>query len=905
MNLSKQKNYLFCAAEELKAVSAVLQKNNSLITDDNKLLSFTRYPFMTGVNLSNEVKEHIRKKMSEKTRDTGSLLLSLVSVVSTSTNMRHHILSVELFKEEVGSFYVNYDFLLNYLKFGRYTLNSLTSTSNLDKVIHEMISDIKNRTSVSMGGYESVMSNSATGLELSINKLRSVIASAYSGHFRVDDDYYLFNTDNIRFKFSSDYMNVDNHYYSGSKLLYNFYQAVDDRENNKLKDQNVLIQYQPRNLFSKAQEQAFSTMSKAVNVVIGAGGSGKTFMAKIVAERALELNAILLSHLSAENVENKNIAPLLYTTYSKGSLEQFLRYCTNGEIMGRHNFTSLIYRRSVNVLEDRAGHLNEGFDMNRFKRIEEELRGISINQLHHNLNEQMDYIKDVSTYLEYCFMAKDLPVVEKYEEDVRKKQVPIGFWEEIKIKLGISPEPTIKVNQSIVSELFNTGKFFPSEFPSKNVSKVIDIIENRYKRNHSLAEKKFADLYAKSNSTAPTPAGFSGIDYLNSKIQMEDIIFYLKYYPAVQNTNKQQLYKQLINEMKEAIRSNKAINFYKKVQLSNGKTSQQPDLQKISLFTELFPLSADLVTNVTDLDIFFDKIIADEAVLIPGIFTTILMSKTNNLIAMGDINQLELELNLQSDLADKLRGIYSSNEITSYPLSISETSSKQLSLFSHAKRFIDENYSLKVLVDNYRCRREIFKMSQLIQDKYNEYITKYKAINNITGENFIKFFNEDINIYRYGDTDEISSPFLFINNGSRRYEHIEKIIDDNGVDVENVFIIVPYKDQIATVKSMLKNKEIVVDTLENLQGRDAEIVVYDSFIDSSMDENYKALTMQKFNLIITRARNLFIFMGSRKICYDIDLKDRQDEPSLIIQRFFREKHDEIFINELSIDIEEE
>ena len=87
---------------------------------------------------------------------------------------------------------------------------------------------------------------------------------------------------------------------------------------------------------------------------------------------------------------------------------------------------------------------------------------------------------------------------------------------------------------------------------------------------------------------------------------------------------------------------------------------------------------------------------------------------------------------------------------------------------------------------------------------------------------------------------------------------------------------------------MLSNKEIVVDTLENLQGRDAQIVIYDSFIDENIGDEYKELTFQKFNLTVTRARNLFIFIGSYKTCFNLNISDRSDDASRIINKVFRE-----------------
>ena len=98
---------------------------------------------------------------------------------------------------------------------------------------------------------------------------------------------------------------------------------------------------------------------------------------------------------------------------------------------------------------------------------------------------------------------------------------------------------------------------------------------------------------------------------------------------------------------------------------------------------------------------------------------------------------------------------------------------------------------------------------------------------------------------------------------------------------------------------MLKNKEITVDVLENLQGRDAEVVIYDSFIERNISDEYRELTIQKFNLTVTRAKNLFIFIGDFQTCWKLNLSDRSDEATEIIRKFFREKT--VPVSLLSID----
>ena len=268
MELNQHKSYLFNGMEELKKVSSFLQKNNSQISDRNKLLSFSKYPFMTGFSLSSEIKEKIRKKINDRTKDSGSLMLSLISVVDGVSNTRHHIVSVELINEEVIGFYVNYSFLSNYMRVPRMSLNEVTRFSSIERVISNLTTELAKKNQ----SYSPSEVNDSVGLDTACERLKRTINAVYNGTFLSDSEFFLFTIDDIRFKFASDYMSVDNHYYSGSTLLYNFNRGVYERGsaiNNQnpdvatIKNQKALTKYTHDAIFSQSQKNAFMQMNNA------------------------------------------------------------------------------------------------------------------------------------------------------------------------------------------------------------------------------------------------------------------------------------------------------------------------------------------------------------------------------------------------------------------------------------------------------------------------------------------------------------------------------------------------------------------------------------------------------------------------------------------------------------------
>ena len=888
MKIGDFKTYLFNASQELSLISSVLQKNNSIIEEKNKILPISKYPFIDGLTLSGDIKDGVKKKFSNKARDTKSILLSLISVVDVSTNKRHHILSAELEGETVRSFFINYDFLARHCRLSRVFLANISKLNSINRVIVSLTDEIRahvNNVSVNRNQV-----SEQSDLELAIEKLKNMIDCAYSPSYKIDHEYFLFSVDNIRFRFVSDYLKSTNRYLSGSRLAFNFYDSVYNRDPKKVRDQFSLVKYQPAKTFSDSQNHAFNTMDRAINLVIGAGGAGKTYMAKILAEMSLELNAILRAQGIDEGV------PFLYTTFSKGSLEQFLRYCSNGVMRNKYSFTSLIYTRDKNVIVGRKASLSSSCDKSRYQRVEQYLNKIDVSSIITSILNRNTTNRATTDYLDYVFATNEIEFVQKYMNFLNESYEEPSFFTKLCCSLGLKDEKKVFVPDEIINGLTNTGRAFPQAIVNSNIPSVVSVVKNKYLKNSNIYEKKFAELDADDERMNGNTT-YNGIEFgsEDTKVTLEDIIYYLEKFPSQQNISRQAEYKDLLDEIEKAIESNSPINFYKKVKLKNGKTGIQPDEYKARLFTELFPISADLVTNVTDLDIYFEKVVADEAVLIPGLFTPMLLEKANSIIAMGDINQLELELNLQGNLSDQVEAIHKNDpkvEVRdqmipmAYPLTYGDGG--QMSLFAHLKKMIDEDSALKILVDNYRCRKDIFDLTHIIEDKYKEYITRYKAINNISNDSFIKFFNSDDYVYTYGGVEKIASPFLFISDTPNKYRFVEQLLEENQVATESVFIIVPFKEHINTVKAMLTNKEIVVDTLENLQGRDAQIVIYDSFIDENIGDEYKELTFQKFNLTVTRARNLFIFIGSYKTCFNLNISDRSDDASRIINKVFRE-----------------
>lgn len=877
MNLSEQKTYLFNNKEELKLVSSVLQKTNSIIDESNTNHVINSYPFIDGLVLTKDVKERMAKSFSKKSRDTSSFLMSLVSVTHAKTGQKYHIISVELTEDEtIGNFYINYDFLKDNFKINSGIIGYLIREKNLENILYTLSTAIKR--DAQMFSNNTLSSKVEQGnLKYNIETLRSIIQQTYI-NYRVDDAYYIFNIDDVKFKFASDYISADNHYYSGSILLYNFQKDKFDKAD-RVDPFNSIIKYSVVDNVSKSQRNALADMNKSMQVVVGAGGSGKTYLCKIIAEKAIELNAILCANDAGVR------APLMYCTHSAGSLSQFLKYCSNNDLSsdGR-SFTSLIYSRNLQKVKDKMQIFNNNIDKSRILKVKDFLKKTEVFGLANRLKENNDSQTKMEEYLAYIFMSRDLDNVTNYVKFLEEHKQKPSIIESILLKLGLKEEPRIVVDRDIISSLYTTDKVFASNVLNSKVQKVIDTVNNVYLKNSDVGNRFFDKMYEEKMRDSSEPYIFEGIDYLNTDITLEDVIYFLNYYPATQR-EKYNDYMALLRELYECIESNKAISFYKVEKLKNGRTGLKFDKDKAALFYELFPITADLVTNTTDIDVFFERVLVDEAVLVPGIFTSLILAKTNNIIALGDINQLHLDLNLPENLFNQIEKLRSTDP-KPYQLTFGPDKT-QMSFYNHIKRSIDEDTGLKVLVDNYRCRREIFELSMKMLNEYKPYIQRYKKINSITGDDFARHFNDTQKYYKFRDEIEVYTPFMFINYTEKRYDLLMEFLNENAIPLDDVMIVVPGVEHIAKVKQKLVNKEITVDVLKNIQGRDASVVIYDSFINEIYNAEFTGLNLQEFNLIITRTKDLFVFMGNEYVLFDVNIDGRTDEASEVVKRFFR------------------
>ena len=100
-------------------------------------------------------------------------------------------------------------------------------------------------------------------------------------------------------------------------------------------------------------------------------------------------------------------------------------------------------------------------------------------------------------------------------------------------------------------------------------------------------------------------------------------------------------------------------------------------------------------------------------------------------------------------------------------------------------------------------------------------------------------------------------------------------------------IITPFKNEIPKIKTLI-GSGVQVDTIENVQGVEKRVIVFDWNVESVQDEAFKYINLRRFNLILLRAKELFITIADEKFAFTNSIEDKDDGSGYsIVKKFLR------------------
>ena len=854
-NIKEVKSSINKGVNEILDIGLAMERGSSTIKEDSIVTKFPNFPFDEAnqgdykIGLTKVAKDEILSKFPAGYKDGNSLLISLLSLKNNNKGVRNHIISLEIINNNIVGYFVNTSFLEEDLGLSVIFVDKLKNNSkyqSLKEVLNILIIMFLNK--VDSYYRERFMKDDYEEYSVykKIEMLKDMLNVIYSSKNEVDNMYYVFFTDDLNIKSTvyNYYKKQENCNYLNS-FLYRIYNDKYDGKN--LEVGKNLVKFEDVTLISNSQKNALKDINKQISVIIGQAGSGKTWLSSNVMKRFLYI--VALGRLNKIKINN------LYTTYSKYSMAQFLLYSDQ--------FKDLILTTDKEILKKRVNELNKTIDLDRFKKIENSLKKYNLNKLFEKYKEKEEIEYNFRNLYKKSITIDVLRMLNGYLKFLKDNNNPNSTMDKMLIKMGVKKDLPVNIPNELVRPLIANNINVPNQVFVDEIEELIIAIQKEYLVEQKNIEKSFENIKFENLN-----------DYteliLDMDIDFDDIVYYLKFEPIVNNSKLKEDY---IVSLQNLI-NNDNIN--------------------LDLISDLFPIFSGLTTEISEWNIQFRQIIVDEAVLVPGYFFPLIMSKGDNIITLGDINQLEMQQTFYPNVNVIIDKIYNSNGANSskfLKLSVKD-SYEQESFFGHIQNLFQHTIKPSILTDNFRTNKTIFDLSKDIMKGVNGYETYYEVYINKheleeNKESLTKHYSKTQSSFTYNNK-EFKTPFVFIDkNNGNRYQEILNLIEENKINKSDLMIITPFKNEIPKIKTLI-GSGVQVDTIENVQGVEKRVIVFDWNVESVQDEAFKYINLRRFNLILLRAKELFITIADEKFAFTNSIEDKDDGSGYsIVKKFLR------------------
>lgn len=275
-------------------------------------------------------------------------------------------------------------------------------------------------------------------------------------------------------------------------------------------------------------------------------------------------------------------------------------------------------------------------------------------------------------------------------------------------------------------------------------------------------------------------------------------------------------------------------------------------------FLRAFPIVC--CTNVSCLKLganepYFDICIMDEAGQCDVASSLIPISKSKHLLLVGDVNQLQPVITLDTSINNKLMDKYEIPEQYDY------CHNSIMNLMTH----VDEISTQILLSYHYRCGKKIADFS-----------------NN-------RYYNGDLNIITPLKDDQLE--YIKVKNdffGKERNSYLAEAraivnyVKENKLDENSVSIITPFRNQAALINEELSKNNIKVrcGTIHTVQGAENKNIIFSPAIGiKTAAKTYKWLANNKelINVAVTRAKDKFILAADEEALMSLSNKKIEDD----------------------------
>ena len=272
----------------------------------------------------------------------------------------------------------------------------------------------------------------------------------------------------------------------------------------------------------------------------------------------------------------------------------------------------------------------------------------------------------------------------------------------------------------------------------------------------------------------------------------------------------------------------------------------------------------------------FDLVIMDEAGQCNIATSLISIVRGNNLLLVGDTNQLQPVTVIEESLNESLMKKYQIKKEYDY------VHNSILSLMLRK----DNNSKNILLRYHYRCGKKIIGF-----------------VNNRFYENLLEPLNKNKGDLAYFDVENTYNP-AYRNSYIEEAKEIAKIIKEN--DYKDVGIITPFVNQACLINDYLKEfgiNDVKAGTIHTLQGSEKSVIIMSSAL--SLKTGKKTMDWIKnnhelINVGVTRAKDKFIFVGDKKA---IDLLSKNEKNDIKVLSDYVYENGEIVVPKCETNIQ--
>lgn len=934
IELQKLKFFMHLNINETIKLLDIIDNNNSEIEQEKIMVSLNEFPFIQNQNDKLEFSSNIKKDLSNILLNINSIdgvnpIISLISFQDKLNNKVNSLISLQILSNfEIGEIYINYS-LLKKINFNEYSKMKLIKSEvafDLNSILNTLKDGVVGKGMISsrfsVGDFEE------RNIFNKITKLQEIFTTLFSNKYEIITKYIIYKSGDLDLnKYTKkDYMILNKKLENkmGVDNLFNFLRYYNQNIFNRTYKSNIFnLKLEDINKsFTLSQKlSAKNASAEHFSIIHGIPGSGKTYVAMQLIINNLYLSAI------AKAVFKKNIN-FLFTTYNKKALIDFKERFKELKIENILFINDELDSNFNNVLDFLLHKHKTELTLNekkRFDEIEYKLQNEFPNtqEILSKYLKIKEYKCEISNLLQH---PNPLIALNKLFNLLNKSET-LSFFDKLFYSFGIqNNKKYVTIHKNIMKGLKGIIKFknYDNNFNISlyNVEKLKEKSKNyKYfaKQKISKIDKEITKLLSFLEELLNE---INNIDKEVNNISFEDIIFYLENYSLKDN-------KEYNEKLLKYLKINEYSNKQEKENLFNILKGNEEITKNVF---NLFPVHLSIISKIGKIypmHEIFDLTVVDESYQTPGYFFLPIVSRSSNIISVGDNGQLENENLYNKGTQNNLyKEIYDLKESTILKKikqnHIPDLNIQESDIYSFYDKYgtskIDNNIfnllkninknSNNILIDNFRSNKEIVFATLFTSYKYQSLIKNFiennktflpegnykeklmQEFDNWNNESIYKIVNTYINkieIYYTLNKQEVRGNLFYANTGfindfaagsiEKTFFDIFKFINlqkekfNNNIKGSDILLITPFKQDANRINEFLISNQnkiplstngILCESVENIQGIERKIVIFDSGVYNEQSEQLHYITEKPeiLTVAISRAKNIFVFMGN-------------------------------------------